>query len=256
MTDSAPMARVSHSLHTAATILDIQQDNFRTKTYVLDMGIDSQPGQFVMVWLPGFDEKPFSLVNAAPLTLMITSVGPTTEQLQGLVPGDKLWIRGPLGHGFAHTDGIQHALLVGGGYGVAPLLYLARSIANDVARISVAIGAQNESALLYHDRFSALNTETDAEFSILLATDDGSVGHKGYVTDAAESALQHSDVDCVYACGPDVMLEAVKHLSRSYHTPCQLSWEAYMRCGMGLCGACEHEGQLLCVDGPVLTYHP
>ncbi len=90
----------TYSLPTAARIVAVETDNYRTKTITLDLTLDATPGQFVMVWLPRFDEKPFSLVNAAPVTLMITAVGPFTELVHALQVGDRLWVRGPLGHGF------------------------------------------------------------------------------------------------------------------------------------------------------------
>ncbi|MCB0198217.1 MAG: dihydroorotate dehydrogenase electron transfer subunit, partial [Anaerolineae bacterium] len=83
------------TLPTAARISAIESDNYRTKTFVLDARLDAVPGQFVMAWLPRFDEKPFSLVNADPVTLMITAVGPFTRLVHELQVGDRLWLRGP-----------------------------------------------------------------------------------------------------------------------------------------------------------------
>ena len=85
-----------------------------------------------------------------------------------------------------------------------------------------------------------------------MTTEDGSAGRRGLVTVAVEPLLAAGAVDALYACGPHGMLRALKALCRQYGVPGQLSWEAYMRCGIGLCGSCEHEGMLLCVDGPVL----
>ncbi len=254
MTDITCKSDVKRTLHTAARIVDIQQDNFRTRTFVLDAGCQALPGQYVMIWQPGFDEKPFSLVDSDPVTIMITSVGPTTRLFHEQRVGDKLWLRGPFGNGFSVADDVQHALLVGGGYGVAPLLFLADRMLDHVPRISVAIGAQKAEALLYADRFRSLQGRTSTRLDLHLSTDDGSVGNHGFVTIPVEHLLQQNDVDCLYACGPDVMLQALRLQANEHDVPCQLSWEAYMRCGMGLCGSCEHEGQLLCMDGPVLRY--
>ncbi|NOZ73380.1 MAG: dihydroorotate dehydrogenase electron transfer subunit, partial [Chloroflexi bacterium] len=80
-----------------------------------------------------------------------------------------------------------------------------------------------------------------------------SAGEKGLVTDLMAPLLRQSKVDSVFACGPGPMLEAVAALARKHRIPAQLSWEAYMRCGLGLCGSCEHEGRLLCQEGPVLA---
>ena len=90
----------AYSLPTPARILQIRADNYRTRTFVLDAALDAVPGQFVMAWLPRFDEKPFSLVDADPVTLMITAVGPFTRLVHALQVGDLFWLRGPFGRGY------------------------------------------------------------------------------------------------------------------------------------------------------------
>lgn len=247
---------------TAATIQKIYTDNYRTKTFVLDMHLEAQPGQFIMAWVPRFDEKPFSLVDCNPVTLMITAVGPFTRLVHEQQVGDRLWIRGPLGRGFSVPRTQKQIALVGGGYGVAPLLWLAKAVRPQVETIHVALGAGGERDLLYVDRFRQQGL-TDAQTSnsqavaghhhtLHLATEDGSQGHRGRVTDLLEPLLLQGDIDGIYACGPHGMLHALDALGQQYGVPCQLSWEAYMRCGIGICGACEHEGAVLCMDGPVL----
>lgn len=249
----------------AASICEIYDENYRTKTFVLDTSLDAYPGQFVMLWLPRFDEKPFSLVNTDPLTLMVTAVGPFSRLLHELQVGDHLWIRGPLGQGFHIPMAQQRLLLVGGGYGVAPLLWLARTQIDRVATIDVIIGARTAIDLLYVDHFRQLVNDqpTDranhATLALHLATEDGTTlidsiaTAKGRVTDIAEPLASHNAIDGIYACGPHGMLAALQILGTRHGISCQLSWEAYMRCGVGLCGACEHEGHVLCLDGPVLV---
>ncbi|RME83634.1 MAG: hypothetical protein D6775_07645 [Caldilineae bacterium] len=87
---------------------------------------------------------------------------------------------------------------------------------------------------------------------VLVTTEDGSLGQRGLVTAAVEPLLAAGQVDSLYACGPQGMLQALERLAQGYRVPAQLSWEAYMRCGMGLCGSCVHGDRLLCLDGPVL----
>jgi dihydroorotate dehydrogenase electron transfer subunit len=235
-------------------ITAIYPENYRTKTFVLDGALDASPGQFVMAWLPRFDEKPFSLVDAGPLTLMVSAVGPFSRLLHAQQVGDRLWLRGPFGHGFALPAGRQRITLVGGGYGVAPLLWLART--GPAAAVTALVGARTAADLLYVERFAALaaaRAPHHAPFEIFTATEDGSHGLHGLVTDLLEPRLAAGAVDGIYACGPHGMLMALRQLGRRYGVPCQLSWEAYMRCGIGICGACEHEGKVLCLDGPVLA---
>src|SRR5688572_271316 len=99
-----------------ARIVAVENENYRTKTFTFDVWLDAQPGQFLMVWLPRFDEKHFSLVNSNPITLMISAVGPFTRLVHELGVGDRLWLRGPFGHGFSLPAGGRRPALVGGGY--------------------------------------------------------------------------------------------------------------------------------------------
>lgn len=241
------------ALPTPFTITGIEAENYRTVTLVFDGIMEAYPGQFVMAWLPRFDEKPFSLVNANPITLMVTSVGPFSRLVHELKAGDRLWLRGPFGRGY-HRPADQNCLaLVGGGYGVAPLLWLAQCELAHVEQITAVIGARTENDLLYVDRFQQLAVR-HSNLSVITATEDGSAGMRGRVTDALLPLATGQTLDGIYACGPHGMLAALQALGAEHAIPCQLSWEAYMRCGIGICGACEHEGQVLCLDGPVLTH--
>ncbi len=243
------------TLPTAARIAAIETDNYRTRTFILDAQVDAAPGQFVMAWLPRFDEKPFSLVNADPVTLMITAVGPFTRLVHELAVGDQLWLRGPLGHGFAVPTTHRRLALVGGGYGVAPLLWLAQQQLARGAHITAILGARTAADLLYVERFARLAAATHSgALAVQLTTEDGSAGATGRVTDALTPLLTQGEIDSIYACGPHGMLTALENLAQQAGLPCQASWEAYMRCAIGICGACEHAGQVLCLDGPVLIH--
>jgi dihydroorotate dehydrogenase electron transfer subunit len=240
------------TLPTPFTISYINSENYRTVTLVCDGQVDAYPGQFVMAWLPRFDEKPFSLVNANPITLMVTAVGPFSRLVHELQPGDRIWLRGPFGRGFQRAASHKHLALVGGGYGVAPLLWLAQCSLPEVEEITAVIGARTTTDLLYVDRFDQLARQHH-NLHVIATTEDGSAGMQGRVTDALLPLAASHALDGIYACGPHGMLAALQTLGEHHAIPSQLSWEAYMRCGIGICGACEHEGQVLCLDGPVLT---
>lgn len=237
-------------------IVEIRSENDYTKTFVLDGSLSADPGQFVMAWLPGLDEKPFSLANAGPVALTIAAVGPFSRALHQLGLGDYLWIRGPLGKGYhlpAEAGVHRKILLVGGGYGVAPLLFLARQTLAKGYRVEVVIGAKSCCDLLLVDAFKNLGVP------LRLTTEDGSAGQRGLVTDAVRAILAGSQPrpDAVCACGPTGMLQAIATLCRAEKIPFQLGWEAYMRCGIGLCGSCEvGQGWLTCLDGPVFSFDP
>ena len=231
------------SLPRPARIRAIQIESASAKTFVLDAAAEATPGQFVMAWLPRLDEKPFSLVEDDPLTITVVRVGPFTQAVHGLKIGDRLWWRGPLGHGF-QIEG-QRLLLVGGGCGAAPLVFLARRALAQGCEVTVALGARTRGELVLMDRLD------DVSVRMLVATEDGSAGQRGMVTDLARTLLAQGHADALYGCGPERMLMALEELGRCYEIPTQLSWEAYMRCGVGLCGSCERGGRLVCWDGPV-----
>ena len=241
-----------------ATITNIVQENYRTKTFEFDLFLDAEPGQFIMAWLPRFDEKPFSLVNHNPLTLMVTAVGPFSTLLHQRQVGDQLWIRGPFGQGYQVAPNHRRIALIGGGYGVAPLYWLAQHASRNVTAVKSILGARQAQDILYRERFLDLAhvyTDSDVEplHELYVVTEDGSLGERGRVTDLLEPMLVNREIDAIFACGPDGMLAALERLAVQYNVPAQLSWEAYMRCAIGICGACDHHGQVLCMDGPVLS---
>jgi dihydroorotate dehydrogenase electron transfer subunit len=216
-------------------------------------------GQFYMLsaaerWGGGEGERPFlprafSVLRAQPrgggaeLQFMLEDVGPGTERLCELEAGDELLIVGPLGQGFTPARENRRPLLVGGGVGVAPL-----AIWRD------RLGAATEALLGFRDRAHAEGARLLPGAAV--ATDDGSVGHHGLVTELLEEALDRDDDHEVYACGPPPMLEAVRQMCAERDVPAQLALESGMACGYGACFGCvvaTRQGLIrLCVDGPVL----
>lgn len=242
-------------LYSVFNLKEVRRENYRTSTFVFDKALpEAQPGQFVMVWLPGVGEKPFSIADTAPFSLTVAAVGPFSEALSKLEIGARVWVRGPLGHGFK-LSGTRH-LLVGGGYGAAPLYFLARQAFTEGGIVQVCLGARTADDLLLIDAFQAIGCQID------ITTDDGSAGQHGQVVLAVEDALKKFQPDTLYACGPQPMLLALFNLCRQHKLNAQFSWEALMRCGIGLCGSCElgeeigrqtglPGGWLTCKDGPV-----
>ena len=218
------------------------------------------PGQFYMLsaaerW-GGGDGRPyvpraFSYARARPaagggveLDFLLEEVGPGTRRLSELAAGEGLALLGPLGVGFRHEPGGGRPLLVGGGIGVAPLLCL-----------SDALGPDAEVLLGFR---SAAHAEAAGLFAAepKLATDDGSLGHPGLVTDLLREALETDTSATVYACGPPPMLEAVRAICAERNLPAQLALESGMACGFGACMGCvvaTRDGYVrVCVDGPVI----
>lgn len=230
-----------------APIRHIQIESRRVRTFVLDMALpEAQPGQFVMLWLPGVDEKPLSIAHPDPLTLTVARVGPFSTALHRVREGARVGVRGPFGRGFQLLPD-RPALLIGGGYGVAPLYFLALGALRREIPPTVVIGARRANDLIYVDRFRTLGLE------VVVATDDGSAGRRGTAVAVAREAAQREPSPAVYACGPEPMLVAVLQLCREYGLPGQLSVERYMKCGFGICGQCALDGMLVCLDGPVFS---
>ena len=250
------------SLPQVARIVDQIDEGAEVRTLVLDLSLEAMAGQFVMVWLPGVDEKPFSLVRADPVTLTIARVGPFTRAVFALDVGDRLWIRGPLGQPFTLPGGkgreassqrqgtktlyrASRILLIAGGYGVAPLHFLAERALAAGLEVSAVVGARTAAEVIFAGRFQTLGVQ------VTVTTDDGSLGQRGMVTDAAARLLAQGCYEALYACGPEPMLEAVERLASTWGLPAQLSYERTMRCGFGVCGSCARQGWLVCKDGPV-----
>lgn len=236
----------------ARKVTTIYKINPVTSWLTFDGDICAQPGQFVMAWLPNIGEKPFSIAGIDPFGLLVVDVGPFSHALQQLQIGDSLWIKGPLGHGFSITG--ERILLVGGGYGSAPLLPFAKMARAQRKQVDVCLGARSEPGLLLSDAFLDLGCQ------VFYATEDGSRGMQGLVTGIAEQKIRGMNFDQLCACGPTGMLSVLADLCKTFRLDYQLSWEAHMRCGMGLCGSCEVSqtfdgslpvGWLSCFDGPV-----
>lgn len=204
------------------------------------------PGQFVTLWLPGVDEKPFSISGTIPdaMEVSVKAVGPFTERLVRCRPGDRIGIRGPFGTGFVAQPG---ALLVGGGIGAAPLRFLAQVMAERSMPFTMVCGARTEREIPFREDL--------ARWGCLLSTDDGTCGECGVATDVARRLAEGERFSCVYAAGPEPMLVQVMALAEAKGLPCQISFERYMKCGIGLCGSCclDGSGIRLCVEGPVLS---
>jgi dihydroorotate dehydrogenase electron transfer subunit len=224
-------------------------------------GPKPNPGQFYMLstaerWGGGEGERPFlprafSVLRATTrpggveLHFLIEDVGPGTERLAEVHPGDDVLLVGPLGNGFAPPRENRAPLLVGGGVGIAPL-----AIWQD------ELGADARALLGFRDRMHADGAALLRNATV--ATDDGSIGHHGLVTELLEDELDAAGADEleVYACGPPGMLEAVRAACAERAVPAQLALESGMACGYGACFGCvvpTRKGYLrLCLDGPVL----
>ncbi len=230
-----------------AKIIGIKKETSRVRTFTLNTAIKAKPGQYVMLWIPGINEKPFGVVSNDPLRLSIAKVGTFTQKVHQLKVGDTMTFRGPYGSPFQIQG--KYPLLVCGGYGVVPLYLLAQSFAASSRKnICVVIGAKTKSDLPFLSRFKALGCR------VFVSTDDGTAGRKGFSTDLAATIVREQKIDSVYTCGPEIMMKKVAQMAHNQGIFCQVSVERHFKCGgMGLCGSCSINGKLACVDGPVFS---
>jgi len=218
------------------------------------------PGQFVHLRVPGLEmsalRRPFSIFNAegGKLELLYKRVGRGTAVLNELAVGASVSVLGSLGHGFPVTcAGVP--LLVGGGFGVAPLYFLARKLMAAELRPKLFVGGRTKSDLLALDRFAALGVET------FPATNDGSAGAKGLVTDPLDDVLtalrEKGEAFELFACGPDPMLKAVALRATGTGAEGWISMDRHMVCGVGACYACIQKtvrgNSRCCIEGPVFA---
>jgi len=240
-----------------ATVVDNEEIMPATHVLTLEAGRAAQsaaPGQFLHIRC---DEGAFPLVRrpmsvyrteGTAIQLMIRNVGEGSRLLVHSKRGDELDCLGPLGHGFRVDAKFRNLLMVGGGYGVAPLVGLAERAIKRGANVALAVGAATESLV-----FPAARLPDEVEY--LVATDDGSAGYRGFVTDLVPDRLAWADA--VFSCGPLPMMAALARIMREQapRTPGQIAMEERMGCAMGVCLGCVVEtrkGPLrVCTEGPV-----
>ncbi|MCY0877235.1 MAG: dihydroorotate dehydrogenase electron transfer subunit [Firmicutes bacterium] len=219
------------------------------------------PGQFLHIRVSdSFDfllRRPLSLckadVSRNELTVIYRAQGEGTKRLSRVRAGDQLDVLGPLGRGFPIHDGDRHALLVAGGIGVPPMLELAHALKARGQQVTAVLGFQNARHVILQEELMAYGT-------VHIASDDGTVGTKGLVTDLLTDALC-TGVNRYYACGPTPMLRAVQAAMQGCSVPGYLSLEERMGCGIGICVGCVHPirrgGDVkqvkTCKEGPVFS---
>ncbi len=206
---------------------------------------EAKPGQFVHVRVCGTMDpllrRPISLyqIDSAEgtITLLYVVVGRGTKMLSQMEQGAELDLMGPLGTGFWVPENVSRCLIIGGGIGVAPLLPVTQILGAQGIEQQVIYGFRNADTVVGIDELKKQGV------NLSIATDDGSVGTKGYVTDLAGQAVKEFKPDYYYTCGPEVMIQKVVSLMGEYGIKGQVSLEARMGCGVGACLACTCKGK-------------
>lgn len=226
-----------------------------------EIAATAKPGQFIQINIGDMElndpilPRPISLFRRnqteGTISFIFKVLGRGTGILAGKKKGEILGVRGPIGNGFSASQGAASVFLVAGGIGMPPLFFLAEELIKTIpqTKLTLFYGGKTKLDLLELGIWDGLGIETSA------ATDDGSFGYKGLVTDLVSNKLKTAPPDFLAACGPQPMLKAVQGLATAFKIPAQLSLEAHMACGVGACLGCACETKQgyrrVCVDGPV-----
>ncbi len=235
-----------------------------------DLASKVQPGQFVHMLIPGMEghilRRPFSVfyvdADKSMLAILYQVVGFGSGQLTTVGSGASVGVMGPIGHGWQAPEGTRSALLVAGGVGAAPLFMHAQELVAAGVDVEVVLGAQTANAVLGAQTANALVCEP--KYTELLghephlATDDGTRGHAGFVTDLVSRHIAEKQFDYVACCGPEPMMHAVSDITLKAGIPTFISLEKRMACGIGACLSCIVETvdgrKRSCIDGPVFDF--
>ena len=206
-------------------------------------------GQFAMVWIPGINELPMSVMisqKTGKAAFTVRKHGLASTGLFNLKVGQQIGIRGPYGNSFDLKQG--RLLLVGGGTGLVPMMRLLTFVKpnNDV---TLLIGAKNKDEVFFEDLANKLLKNNSHK--VIVTTDDGTYGEKGFVTDLVEKLINQEKFDAVYTCGPEKMMYKTVKLAHSNGIFVQASLERMMKCGVGICGSCCVGADLVCKDGTI-----
>ena len=236
---------------TIITIEKVIEETPTVRTLVFSDTIMSNalPGQFAMVWIPGINELPMSIMisnESQKAAFTVRKHGPASTGLFNVKPGEQIGIRGPYGNSFDLRNG--RILLVGGGTGLVPMMRLLKFVkpSDDV---TVLIGAKSKYEVFFEKLANTLLENNPHQ--VIVSTDDGTYGEKGFVTDLAKKLIGKNQFDAVYTCGPELMMYKTVQLANSNDIFVQASLERMMKCGVGICGSCCIGEDLVCNDGTI-----
>jgi len=232
--------------------LEVRTESRTTKTLTFKDKecTKAKPGQFLMLWIPGIDEIPLSILDAkkdGTVSVAVKKVGEATQALHNKKTGDVIGVRGPFGNFFTLNEG--EVLMVGGGTGIAPLLFLAKKLASKTKNLSFVVGAKTREELLFINELEKVCSEEN----VIATTEDGSYGIKCLATTPLESLFAKRKFNIIYTCGPEQMMRKVLDLAERHGIFLEASLERLMRCAIGICGSCILGKYRVCRDGPVFT---
>ena len=226
----------------------------KTLVFKDSLSYSAKPGQFLMIWIPRVEEIPMSvMINSkegyAAVTIRKFGFGSTA--LFDRKKGDLIGLRGPYGNKFTIRKNYKKILIIGGGTGLVPLLRLASYISKKKIKSTIVMGARTREEVFFEKLTRKILDETGS--LLVVCTDDGSYGIKGSTVSVMSKLVRDDTFDCVYTCGPELMMKRVVELSNQNSLPVQASLERYMKCGIGICGSCCLDSSLVCQDGTIFN---
>jgi len=238
---------------------EIAKNIYRAVVSATDIATQCLPGQFVNIYFSDSIKifpRPFSIAGVydSSILLIYKIIGSQTKVMSHWKPGDSVKILGPLGNGFSYSNQGNRPVLMAGGVGAAPLMFLRDRLYRQGIKPTFLIGARTK---------SQLPILTDSKSELIFATDDGSIGSNGFITDnLTEYIKNHDNPVTVFVCGPDSMMKTLKSMQFSDNVSVYVSLEKTMACGLGLCQGCivknssansQKRYSLVCKDGPVFN---
>jgi dihydroorotate dehydrogenase (NAD+) catalytic subunit len=236
----------------------LETDEGGVKTLLFDWKCLPPPvaGQFFMLWIPDVDQKPFSVsyYDGERIGFSVVERGTFSTALCCLDEGHPLGLLGPLGKGF-DLESHKNYLLVGGGIGIAPLLFSAVQLVELGRRVTLLAGGRDLPALGWAGNLlerSGIRTRVE----LFTCTEDGSCGRRGVITDFLKEVIEEAHPDCALLCGPELFMAKALDVFRQSRLSGEASIERMMKCGIGICGSCclDENGDRVCLEGPVFSF--
>lgn len=246
--------RIASNKLRTTRILSVKTESPTVRTFVFKdkQCSRAEPGQFLMLWIPGVDEIPLSIFHTAEydkVSVVVKKVGEATEALHNKEAGEIIGVRGPFGNSFTLKSG--RILMVSGGTGIAALLFLAQKLRPNASRLVFVTGAETRDELLFMSELKRIFA--GEKMQVIAVTEDGSHGMKGLATTPLGEMLEDGGFDMIYTCGPERMMRKVFDLAEEHGVDLEASLERLMRCAIGLCGSCVVGRYRVCRDGPVFS---
>jgi dihydroorotate dehydrogenase (NAD+) catalytic subunit len=238
-------------------IMDFKKGEIRTLFFDAGGFKRPEPGQFFMLWVPGSDQKPFSVsfFDGKEVGFSLMKRGKFSEDLFDLSEGEPVGLLGPLGNGF-ELERYKSYLLAGGGIGTAPLIYAAARLVEAGKKVHVIAGGKNRS---YIEWIPPLvdRLKIGSEIELLYCTEDCSFGESGVVTEHFQKMIEKTCPEHALVCGPEIFIKNSISIFKKCRLHGQASIERMMKCGIGLCGSCcvDGTGDRVCVEGPVFQFN-